>query len=130
LPERKSPLSFDLALAVLYVLAIFVVGSLPGGPEVVRNVSDKLQHAAGFGLLALLWCRALRKRWPSPARAAFGGFVVSVAVGGALEIWQALLTYRTCEFLDWVADAVGAAVAAALYASAARWFPERPRALE
>jgi VanZ family protein len=121
-----------LAIAVLYVLAIFVVGSLPGGPQVVRNVSDKLQHAAGFGLLALSWCRALRALGPSasPTRVAFGGFLVSVAVGGALELWQALLTYRTCEFLDWVADAIGAAVAALLYVVAARWRAERAKALE
>jgi VanZ family protein len=131
-PERKSRLSFDLALAVSYVVAIFVVGSLPGGPEIVRQVSDKLGHAVGFGLLAFAWCRALRALGPSAslAKIALGGFAVSVAVGGALELWQALLSYRTCEFLDWIADTFGAGVAAGSYAIAARWFGGRVRALE
>jgi VanZ family protein len=102
---------------VLYVIAIFVVGSRPAAPAVARDVSDKLQHAVGFALLAALWCRALRvlrPTWP-PSRVALGGLLVSVGVGGALELWQALLSYRTCEFLDWVADAVGALVAVGVY---------------
>jgi VanZ family protein len=114
---RKWQLSFDVALAGLYIVAIFVAGSLPAAPAVVQDVSDKLQHALGFGLLAWLWCRALRRLRPLPSlsRIALGGFLVSVAVGGALELWQALLSYRTCEFLDWVADAVGGALGAGLY---------------
>jgi VanZ family protein len=107
-----------VVLAVLYVLAIFVVGSLPAAPAVARDMSDKLQHAVGFALLAWLWCRAFRALRPtsSLSRLALGGLLVSVGVGGALELWQALLSYRTCEFLDWVADAVGALVAVGVYA--------------
>jgi VanZ family protein len=99
------------------VVVIFVVGSLPGAPPGMRDVSDKLQHVVGFGLLAWLWCRALRRFRPSATRVrlALGGFLVSVGVGGMLELWQALLSYRTCEFLDWVADAVGAGLAVAAY---------------
>jgi VanZ family protein len=42
---------------------------------------------------------------------------VSVLLGGALELWQALLPYRTCEFLDWVADALGAALGVLTFAA-------------
>lgn len=117
---------------MLYVLAIFVVGSLPGAPPVARDVSDKLQHALGFGLLAALWCRALTRLRPhaSLRRSVLGGFLVSVGVGGVLELWQALLTYRTCEFLDWVADGVGAALAVALYAAAHQLIGARARAAQ
>ncbi|HTV20812.1 MAG TPA: VanZ family protein [Polyangiaceae bacterium] len=117
---------------MLYVLAIFVVGSLPGAPPVARDVSDKLQHAVGFGLLAGLWCRALGRLRPqaSVGRIALGGFLVSVGVGGVLELWQALLSYRTCEFLDWVADGAGAALAVAVYAVAHQLFGARARAAE
>jgi VanZ family protein len=95
-------------------------------------VSDKIQHAIGFALLAGLWCRALQRLRPESGvrRAALGGFLVSVGVGGALELWQAVLTYRTCEFLDWVADGVGAAVAAGLYVMAQQLFGARQRAAE
>jgi VanZ family protein len=115
--ERKVRVSFDVVLAVLYVVGIFVIGSLPDAPPGVGDVSDKLQHATAFGLLAGQWCRGLRTLRPgaSLARVALGGFVVSVGVGGALELWQALLSYRTCDFLDWAADGVGAALAVGFY---------------
>jgi len=127
-----SRLSWELAFALAYVLAIFVVGSLPGAPQVTRGVSDKLQHALGFALLAWLWCRALgRLRLQrSTAWQALGGFLVSTGVGAALELWQGLLTYRTCEFLDWVADGVGAGLAAALYIAVQRVFGASARATE
>lgn len=114
------------------MLVIFVVGSLPGGAKVPGGVSDKFEHAAGFALLAWLWCRALERSRPdrSRARAALGGFLVSTAVGGALELWQGLLAYRTCELLDWVADGVGAALAAGLYVVVAPRFGASARATE
>jgi VanZ family protein len=112
------------------VLAIFVVGSLPGAPPVARELSDKAQHAIGFGLLAWLWCRALHRLLPSSSLGgvALGGFGVSVGVGGLLELWQALLSYRTCEFLDWIADAMGAALAAGTYVGLRYLRGPRPRA--
>jgi VanZ family protein len=121
-----------VALALLYVLAIFVVGSLPGAPPVGRSVSDKIQHAIGFALLAWLWCRALSKLRPesSLGRSILGGFLVSVGVGGVLELWQGVLSYRTCEFLDWVADGVGAGVAVGLYAGVQQLLAARARAAE
>jgi VanZ family protein len=127
-----SRLSWDVALALLYVLAIFVVGSLPGAPTVGPSISDKIQHAIGFALLAWLWCRALRRLRPesSLGRIILAGFVVSAGVGGALELWQGLLTYRTCEFLDWVADGVGAALAVALFAAFQQLLGARARAAE
>ncbi len=108
--------AFDVWLAFVYGVAIFVMGSLPSGPASTQLISDKLLHFVGFGLLAALWCRALVKLWPDVALrwVLLGGFTVSVLLGGALELWQAVLSYRTCEFLDWIADALGAAVGAAL----------------
>jgi VanZ family protein len=59
-----------------------------------------------------------------------GGFLVSVAVGGALELWQALLSYRSCELLDWVADSIGALLGAGLYAGVQHVLGPRARAAE
>lgn len=128
--SRPSWLRWDVGLALGYVVAIFVVGSLPGAPPVARDVSDKLQHAVGFGLLAWLWCRALLVLRPEQGliRAALGGFAISVGVGGALELWQSLLSYRTCELLDWVADTVGAGLAAALFVGVRQRLGARARA--
>ena len=110
--------SIDVIAALSYAVVIFVVGSLPGAPAVTRDVSDKLQHAIGFALLAWLWCRALRRLrpgWGVPAILA-GSAALTIVLGGALELWQGLLAYRSCELLDWVADGVGAAIGVGLYA--------------
>ncbi len=116
--EPNARIPWDLGLALLYVVVIFVVGSLPATPRVAQQVSDKLQHAVGFAVLAWIWCRALGKLRPALGvrRSVVGGFLVSLAVGGVLELWQALLTYRSCELLDWVADGVGALVGVGIYA--------------
>jgi VanZ family protein len=128
IPIRSVP--FDLWLALLYGVTIFVLGSLPTTPPVAREVGDKVQHCIGFGLLAWLWCRALRRlrpgwdlRW-----VALGGFAVSVALGGALELWQSLLSYRSCDVLDWAADAIGASVGGAVFALFRLWRDARARA--
>jgi VanZ family protein len=113
--------SIDVVVAALYAAAIFVVGSLPGAVAIAKNVSDKLQHALGFALLAWLWCRALRRLRPGWAlpRVSAASAALSVALGGALELWQGLLAYRSCDVLDWLADAVGAAIGVGFYAALA-----------
>jgi VanZ family protein len=40
--------------------------------------------------------------------------VVSIALGGLLEIWQSALPTRQAEGLDWVADSVGALLVTAM----------------
>jgi VanZ family protein len=129
-PTRAIP--FDLWLALLYGVAIFILGSLPSAPPVAREVSDKVQHCIGFGLLAWLWCRALHRLGPGWRLRwiALGGFAVSVALGGALELWQSLLSYRSCDVLDWAADAVGASVGVAAFALFRLWLGFRSRTAE
>jgi VanZ family protein len=128
---RRSFLTLEVGLAVSYAVAIFVLGSLRNTPPAAREVSDKLQHALGFALLAWLWCRALGRVRPGSSLLSLGagGFLVSVLLGGALELWQGLLGYRSCELLDWVADGVGAAVGAALHAGLGSWRASRARAV-
>jgi len=99
------------ALAVLATLAIAVLLLIPlpaaaegfGPPE-----SDKVAHVLLFGGLTLLWAWAVR-----PARAAMLlALAAAVALyGGALELLQALTPYRSCDWRDFLADAVGAALA-------------------
>ena len=116
--------------AGLYAAAIFVIGSLPATPAVTRGVSDKVQHALGFALLAWLVCRALRRmctQW-SLRRLLVSSFTFSVAIGGALELWQGWLGYRSCELLDWVADGLGAGIGVGVYAGLGALFSGRSRA--
>jgi VanZ family protein len=129
-PTRSVPL--DVWLALLYGVAIFVLGSLPSAPPVAREIGDKVQHCIAFGLLAWLWCRALRRQWPGWRLRwlVLGGFSASVGLGGALELWQSLLSYRSCDVRDWAADTVGASVAVGVFALARHWFGSRTRAAE
>jgi VanZ family protein len=108
--------SFEVWPAVAYTAAILVVGSLPSSPSAVPQVSDKTLHFIGFGVLAWLAQRAVRYLRPQAPLLLIcvWGFALSGALGGLLELWQALLPYRTCEFLDWVADVLGAGLAAVL----------------
>jgi len=130
-PRRGGSWDVWVWSAIGYGLVIFILGSLRTAPA-PRHMSDKLEHAIGFGLLAWVWCRALRRLRPAwtPTGVGAGGFAVSVALGGALEIWQGFLRYRSCELLDWVADARGAGIAAALFVALGSLFGARARAAE
>ena len=110
--------SFQVWPAWAYGLALMVLGSLPNPPSGPASMSDKALHFLGFGVLACLACRAARyfRAEASVARALLGGFAASALLGGALELWQGALAYRSCEFMDWVADTLGAALGVAITA--------------
>ena len=110
--------SFRVWPALLDAALILLMGSLPMAPPGAEKVSDKTLHCIAFGIFAWLASRAIRFLRPaaSSSRALLGGFASSVALGGGLELWQMLLPYRSAEFLDFVADALGAAIAVALTA--------------
>jgi VanZ family protein len=84
-------------------------------------MSDKALHFLGFALLSCLACRAVRylRAEASATTALLGGVAASALLGGALELWQGALAYRSCELMDWVADMLGAALGAA--ATAGLW---------
>jgi VanZ family protein len=71
---------------------------------------DKFQHAAAFGLLALLGGKTLESFLPTVI-AWLLAFVLVVLLGGAVEIAQAYLTTdRSGDWYDLLADASGAAL--------------------
>ena len=115
-PVRSPLWAFQVWPAAVCTLLILVLGSIPQGPPGPQQLNDKTLHFIGFGVAAALWCRACRHLWPdAPTRvAALRGFAMSTALGALLELWQAFLPYRSAELLDWVADALGAALAALL----------------
>jgi VanZ family protein len=111
--------SFRVWPAVLDAALILVIGSLPAAPPGTQQFSDKTLHGIAFGIFAWLACRAFRYASPAtPTRALLRGFGASVALGGGLELWQSLLPYRSAEFLDFVADAIGALIAVLITAGA------------
>ena len=117
-PRRRWKLIAALVLVVaLYWLAMFVATHVPirPTPEVDPYSLDKLEHLAAFAALAALLCAVGAacgfRSWKLTA-----GIVGVVALYGVLdETTQALVSHRTPEFLDWIADVVGTGLGIALY---------------
>jgi VanZ family protein len=94
-----------LACGWLLVLLIIYLSLRPGGPVLPPSISDKLQHVVAYGVLTY-WFTCLYLN--PPARAAYAtGFVL---LGVALEFVQAWTGYRSFDFIDMAADALGVAL--------------------
>lgn len=85
-----------MCLAVVLVLAL-----LPPRIPMPSTGWDKVNHALAFLALAVLGYRAY------PRRAALL-LLGLLAYGGAIELLQGLTAYRSAEWLDVVADGLGA----------------------
>jgi ABC-type Fe3+-siderophore transport system permease subunit len=107
-----------VAPALLYAGVILYMGSIPDPPTLHMDFEarDKLMHAGAFVGMQLSVFRAVRwHRGGLPlVRQLLVAALLSSAFGATLEFWQALLPERSAEFLDWMADNVGAALGAGL----------------
>ena len=88
-------LSLAFALAVITALSL-----LPLGPGAPTTGWDKTNHVLAFTLLAMLASRA----WPARPG---GALAALLAYGGLIELVQSLTGYRSAEWADWLADAIG-----------------------
>ena len=105
--------------AMMYAGAIFFL-SAQSHPEdelptfLIKDINDKVLHAVEFGILVLLCYRAFR--WaagPAVARQAVVLAIVTASVYGLTdEVHQALVPLRDASWQDWLADTVGATLAA------------------
>jgi VanZ family protein len=102
--ERNLLLCFRATLAA----AVLVTGYLAVTPVAIHElevVSDKLQHAAAFYVLAFLLDFALpRSRFGWRKAAAVLGY------GALIEIVQYFLPWRDSSVLDFLADCAGVAL--------------------
>ena len=110
--HRRLAVLTDVAPAVVYAGVLFYFGLIRLGklPEVGPVPTDKLLHGLAFGGLALLLMRSLRFFQPAAPYRTLVLFGVAVAslLGALLEVCQSFVAYRSAEFMDWVADTVGA----------------------
>ncbi|WP_437734443.1 VanZ family protein [Sorangium sp. So ce1335] len=112
------------APAVLCTAAIFYFGCANIGlPRVPEVPVDKLTHFAAF--LGLEWLFELALFGVAAAARRRAAVAMSAGAGGLLELAQAALPYRTAEWLDLVADTLGALAGAGLLVLLARWRPPR-----
>ena len=108
-PHAPSRLQIFWPLAIAALIFLASSRSHVAAPH-VSNI-DKVAHFSVYGLLATLVCR-LGRGW----RAA-GWALLAVSAFGVTDEWhQSFVPGRSTEFLDWVADTSGAALAVALYA--------------
>lgn len=101
-------------VVLLYAGSVFAVSAVPGNSLPSFGVSDKLLHAAEFGVLAFLLCRALRVQIPTYSR----HFIMSISIlitisyGVTDEAHQLLVANRMTDLADLAADGFGALLAA------------------
>lgn len=95
------------ALFLLWCLAwlAVVVLSLRPIPDPLRDVSDKLLHVLGYAAMA-----AAAAGFCHEPRRLLGWAALAVAIGGALELAQAFVPWRSADPLDAAANAAGAAL--------------------
>jgi VanZ family protein len=115
---RRSPLALavlwgpPLALmAVIYVLS--AQPDLSSGLGTLDVILRKIAHMAEYGLLLLLWWRALREYVPQRAALTLA-FAVTILYSISDEWHQSFVEGRHGTPVDVVIDAVGMALAAAL----------------
>ncbi len=83
----------------LYSIVLFILSVVPLSPTI--GGSDKIKHFLAFFIFVILLRLSWKiKFWQSIAIALF--------FGGLIEVVQAFIPYRSCDILDFTADAIGA----------------------
>ena len=107
---KGSSIIYPLCLTAL----LFLNSARPvPGPDLggVAGV-DKVLHFFFFGLLATTWIRT--SYFSSPRRLGWA-WLLTVGIGALDEAFQSFSPYRTTDYLDLVADGLGAALAISVY---------------
>ena len=98
---------------IIYWIILFTATSLPAANLPSVAISDKIKHfGAFFGLSVLLSLTLLYQNKNLLFKNYFlaASLVISSIYGLLDEIHQSFVPGRNSEFLDWVADSLGAAV--------------------
>ncbi len=108
--------AFWTLLAVLTVLSLMPQAYLP---PPAFSIWDKAQHAMGFAALTFLGLQTFSSK-PLQVAAAM------LIYGGLIEVVQALSGWRTGDWLDLLADAIGIAIAWAIWSLMRRLHASTP----
>ena len=110
MPERGSPLRRWLP-TILWSLLIFIACSLPSipSPAGLEKLSflDNAAHLILFAVLSLLLARSLAPTSARKSTVLLAAFL-SLSYGLLIELYQSFIPYRFFEYLDLLADGVGA----------------------
>ena len=104
---------------VAYAGLIFYLSSLSRPDEqlpsfLMKDVSDKILHAVEYGILAALCFRAFRRAAGVglSSYAVFLSIITASFYGFTDEVHQSFVPLREASLFDWMADTVGAILAA------------------
>lgn len=113
--QRKLSIRREVAWPVILAGTITFCSGFPAAvPSSTLFEWDKLGHFAAYGALATAIVRIpALARWPWLA--AWWALPLASGYGCGDEFRQSLTTFRSCDWHDWLADTIGAAVAVALY---------------
>jgi len=110
-----------------YCALIFAISALsaPPAPDYPFALGDKLAHAAAYAVMLVLAVRAARvlPSGQSLRRRLVPAILFCLVYGATDELHQYFVPGRSCDVFDWVADGVGAVLAAWLLPRLARWRP-------
>ncbi|MBM3441896.1 MAG: hypothetical protein FJX89_04250 [Bacteroidetes bacterium] len=98
---------------LIFILLIIPSSGIPKQGMLALKHLDKLAHLLLFGVFVLLWYPPLRSKGWQVRSARIVLFLLSSGYGIAMEFVQLGFTERAFEGWDIVADALGAALAAA-----------------
>lgn len=120
---NKYPFTAGLQL-VIWVLCLMPI---PETPLSDVNMIDKWTHLVMFGtlgLVALTEYAHKKNTFPQPGKVFLIAFVMPTLTGGLLELLQRYCTFgvRSGEWLDFVADSLGAFIAFCIGGLAVRWW--------
>ena len=103
-------MSFLVAATILYLSLATGRGLAKLPPMPLFENADKLMHFMMYMGLSCVITFNQRKSDKSLLLTAFTAVFLSAAYGGVLELLQPFFPPRTCDLLDFIADAAGAIV--------------------
>ncbi|HDR91371.1 MAG TPA: hypothetical protein ENN75_03875 [candidate division Zixibacteria bacterium] len=108
MPSSKTQIILYKLPALLFALAILFLAVTPiPEPPVNVPMSDKIAHFGAFMLLGILAALPLRRG----GRPFMWAFLLPSVYGVIIELIQSRVPNRTAEFMDFVADVLGALAA-------------------
>ena len=102
---------------LIYAGLILGLSSIPGSALPLRGLlsHDQLLHFAEYAIFGLLLARAVRYWLAVPYQILYLTLVLVAAFAALDEAYQSLIPERISSVRDWLADLLGAMVAASAY---------------
>jgi len=104
-----------LPVVVYAALIYYLSAQTDPLPAVTGAVWDKALHAAGYGVLGLLMCRAWRGSGYGWTRAVALAILMTSAYAVSDEWHQSFVPGRQSDWHDWIADTLGGAAGVVVF---------------